>query len=212
MSRDVRPARVCIVDDSYRGLNPASTGLSRVWLFGTGFGDFDLVIRATRWSQVVRDLDAFTRAGVGPRRTVRALHVWGHGDEADPRIGQTSLRMGDNLIELGLAARMEPDGYVWFRMCDVFRGRDGKAFAYEVANVMRCGAVGHTRVVSKGRSPLDVVWQSGGRWLMPGESPWWDESDRGFSGRGEPNTCFFTDMNPDPSWRRPATAANLYDR
>ena len=177
--------RILIYDDG-AGL------LSWAWWFGSGFiGSFDVVLPVRSWTQAYRELAAL------PRVPAAALQLWCHGNQGDVFLGDEDV----NVEALGLAlGPLAPNAYVWFRACAAFGGVKGHRFAADAVDALRCGVVGHTRIVG-------APCQSGGHGLLPGQAPYWPVTE-GVGPDGKllrsgplvPNTCVVTRSNPPAAW------------
>ena len=96
------------------------------------------------------------------------LEVWSHGNDGVSLINGQTVDLAKLAAALG---RIDPASTVWFRSCETFRGRDGKAFAKEARDTLGCVVVGHTKVISW-PNPL---FQRSICALRQDEEPWWTD-------------------------------------
>jgi len=141
-------------------------------------------------------LDKITDA-VPPGTRLMELQLWGDGAPGMPTINGKSA---PDIFWKELANLVMADSLVWFRMCSVFFGHKGQAFAERTANELNCRIAGHTRVIG----PL----QSGLWTLRPGQTPRWADgmaTDHGDwqdykSSWHAPRTIFCTTMKVPEGW------------
>jgi hypothetical protein len=132
---------------------------------------------------------------VRPGTRLMELQWWGDGSPGAPRInGKTPP---DDFWQT-LSSLVTPESLIWFRMCSVFFGDKGRAFAQATARTLGCRVAGHTYVIGP--------WQSGLRTLRPGQTPdlhWlytgadWTQVK---SGPFRPRTIFCTRMSVPGGW------------
>lgn len=176
--------------------------LSSIWsLGGSLFGAFNDRFGASSWAEVYDHLRTMRGFGV----SIDHFQFWGHGDDdTGPMINGESM----DVNRMAASIPLSPNGVCWYRACAVGRGPQGHAFALQ--HVAKIGRVAlHTRIVSgdeHGKPSLRTVWyQSGLYGLRPGETPHWPISDRGGSGRDEPNTVsVFSHNIPREAWQERA--------
>lgn len=149
-----RPKIITVWDKAER------SGLEIFWALGT------LIDRGPSkgvktWLEAMDYIDeCFEKYGV------IEVHFWGHGATATPLIDRSPFpwRVFVNRMR-GKLSR------IWFRMCSVARGRNGRRLMARVSNGVGCDVVAHAKVISW-PNPLKAY---SGVALRPGEVPWWTD-------------------------------------
>lgn len=163
--------------------------LSQIWSAGSLLGKFDYVVPVRSVADFIISIKQLKVD------SLKHIQVWSHGSPGCVWIGEECILPVDLADAFRSIYTGEAD--IWFRSCNVFTGRLGKAFAKDVLAYMNVASVvGHTRVVS---APF-FTHQSGGYALRLGETPHWSSDDSGGSYPWAPNTCLVTRMNPPISW------------
>ncbi|MCU0726977.1 MAG: hypothetical protein MUE73_14490 [Planctomycetes bacterium] len=168
-STDGRPLRLVVHDATRPVLGP-------VWWFGGRtarlLGRVDATFGAHSWSEAL----AWLSAVAAPRR-IGAVQFWMHGRWGGVRIGAEELRaewFSPRHPALPALATLRrrlagPDALLWFRTCETFGARTGRAFAREASRFFGARVAGHTFVIH--------ALQSGLHLLGPGEEPDWPENE-----------------------------------
>jgi len=121
------------------------------------------------------------------------LQIWGHGQPGEPLLaGKPMTPAFMRRVQVGVS----PTSLVWFRMCSVFFGAKGQAFAERTANELNCRTAGHSHVIGP--------WQSGLYSLKPGQTPSWAVGNGVWrsvkSGWRKQRTVFCTNMSFPDGW------------
>lgn len=168
------------------GIVPSPLNLTFWWQTGAlrsvYKGQADMVIGASSWNEALRSV---ARKVEGKRRKVKigTLQFWGHGYTAAPLMNgealtEASFERGsahyENLMKVKKLMHRSA-GRVWFRCCNAFRGKEGKAFARKAVGFFKVPVISHTFVI--------WLMQSGTQVLRPGKSPSWPSS-QGYNKNG----------------------------
>jgi hypothetical protein len=166
--------------------------LTPIWSAGQHVGNFDNVIRATSWDNAADQLALIP--------DIAHLQFWGHGSPGRAYMSGQSMPYG---WELCLHNKVGPESVIWFRMCSVFAGPTGIAFAERLARNLNANIVGHIRDIS---TPWPTH-HSGGYAVRPNGQAQWKPTDGlkpGGGTRGSypttTHTCLATTMNVPTSW------------
>lgn len=151
------------------------------------------VIAATSWDDAIDKL---------PQEEVYELQAWGHGEPGHPLMGGKAIK-SEHLSRLSRWIDSDNPALVWFRMCSVFFGQKGQAFARHATQLLGCRVAAHTRVIGNGAG-----WQSGLYVATPGVEPDWpinNNTDEFYwrnqkSSRTAPRTVHCTTMSVPPKW------------
>jgi len=108
-----------------------------------------------------------------PDMPISQIQYWGHGSPGKARLGHEalqkhSLATGQPYAKLfeRIKTRFTEDTSIWFRVCTLFAGEEGREFGRRWANRLGCRIVAHTHVIG--------WYQSGGHIIRPGEEADWD--------------------------------------
>lgn len=137
--------------------------LSTWWSLGAFFSGADDVFAVSSWGEVYRELSDYPY-------NIDLLSIWGHGRAGAPLINGAHPLLSS--FRSAVDGRLGPKSEIWWRSCDVHKGRAGKRFAESVVETLGCASVGHCAVISA-PNPL---WQREICALRPGEAAWWSNS------------------------------------
>lgn len=151
-----------VVYDSNPGSRPIDKFLKSAWGIGCFllklFGKIDAYKGVGNW----KDAKTWILSQPAP---VHELQYWGHGSSGTPWLSGVPVRSGQ-WAELRL--KFAPHSTIWFRCCSVFQGKEGKAFAENIASLIgQC--VGHTKTVG--------IFQPGMRVLRANKPAYWSDEE-----------------------------------
>jgi hypothetical protein len=146
------------------------------WRLGVHFyrllGRFDDCHGATDWEDGLSWL-----GNILPDRPIAEIQYWGHGFPGAARLNNQFLDVNAlssshplNPALRKIAQRLEGPGALWwFRVCSIFQGEEGQAFASAWSTFFCCRVAGFTQIIG----PL----QGGLHSLRPGQQPSWEATE-----------------------------------